>query len=587
MPPSRRRRRCRIEIHPQPLRLLPAGLSFVTFTSALRRGGDDMERHTERGRAPPWPVLATVAGCSRPDSPSEAVARANDASTAEPVRRARPAPHRPGGPRRSGQREPGRASGEDARRLRAPAPDYLSTFALDVDTASYGYARRTLGDGRLPDPATVRPEEFVNSFRQDYQRPTDNGFSVTVDGARTGGDGLVAWSGSVWPPAPRTGQRRTPARRPHLRRRRLRLDGRARPARPRQGVPRRAHRRAARRRLRRPRHLQRRGRDRAADDPRSASNRGRIRDAVDELEPTDSTNVERGRRAPATTTPSRAAARAPPTGSSCSPTPSPTPATPTPTRSSNASTTHAREHGITLFGVGVGSDYGDALMERLADKGDGHTTYVSDRRRRPAKVFVDQLPAHVELRARDAKAQVAFDRRTVEQFRLIGYENRRGRRRGLPRRPRRRRRGRPRPHRHRPLRRAHPAGRDRPPRHRHRPLARPGDPRAARAVRHGRDARRSTARALGRRPRQAAADGDRRLLRGHAARRRPAGHPRAPGARGAGGGDRGTVGFGGGPGAGRGGAAGRAAARAVRGAGAAPGGEPTREGELKSGDPYS
>ena len=67
----------------------------------------------------------------------------------------------------------------------APSPDYLSTFALDVDTASYGYARRALAGGRVPDPSTIRPEEFVNSFRQDYERPDGNGFSVTVDGART------------------------------------------------------------------------------------------------------------------------------------------------------------------------------------------------------------------------------------------------------------------------------------------------------------------------------------------------------------------------------------------------------------------
>ena len=82
-----------------------------------------------------------------------------------------------------------------------------------------------------------------------------------------------------------------------------------------------------------------------------------------------------------------------------------------------------REYGITLFGVGVGSEYGDALMERLADKGDGHTTYVSSSEQ-ARKVFVEQLPTHVELRARDAKAQVAFDPKTVKQFRLIGYENR-------------------------------------------------------------------------------------------------------------------------------------------------------------------
>ncbi len=68
-------------------------------------------------------------------------------------------------------------------------PDYRSTFALDVDTASYGYARRTLGDGRLPAAEDVRPEEFVNSFRQGYERPKGNGFSVNIDGARIGGGG--------------------------------------------------------------------------------------------------------------------------------------------------------------------------------------------------------------------------------------------------------------------------------------------------------------------------------------------------------------------------------------------------------------
>jgi len=82
-----------------------------------------------------------------------------------------------------------------------------------------------------------------------------------------------------------------------------------------------------------------------------------------------------------------------------------------------------REHGITLFGVGVGSDYGDALMERLADKGDGHTTYVADRDD-ALTVFCDQLPQNIDLTARDAKAQVAFDPETVEQFRLIGYDDR-------------------------------------------------------------------------------------------------------------------------------------------------------------------
>ena len=59
-----------------------------------------------------------------------------------------------------------------------------STFGLDIDTASYYYARRQLLDGSTPNPTTVRPEEFVNAFRQDYPQPTGDGFTVSVDGAR-------------------------------------------------------------------------------------------------------------------------------------------------------------------------------------------------------------------------------------------------------------------------------------------------------------------------------------------------------------------------------------------------------------------
>ncbi len=42
---------------------------------------------------------------------------------------------------------PGGEGAADTVRPEPEAPDYRSTFALDVDTASYGYARRTLGDG--------------------------------------------------------------------------------------------------------------------------------------------------------------------------------------------------------------------------------------------------------------------------------------------------------------------------------------------------------------------------------------------------------------------------------------------------------
>jgi Ca-activated chloride channel homolog len=48
------------------------------------------------------------------------------------------------------------------------AHDPLSTFGVDVDTASYDIFRRDAQGGRLPAPASVRVEEYVNYFTYDY-----------------------------------------------------------------------------------------------------------------------------------------------------------------------------------------------------------------------------------------------------------------------------------------------------------------------------------------------------------------------------------------------------------------------------------
>jgi len=62
------------------------------------------------------------------------------------------------------------------------ASEPLSTFSIDVDTASYANVRRFLNDGQLPPPDAVRIEELVNYFKYDYPEP-DGGspFSVTVE----------------------------------------------------------------------------------------------------------------------------------------------------------------------------------------------------------------------------------------------------------------------------------------------------------------------------------------------------------------------------------------------------------------------
>ena len=60
--------------------------------------------------------------------------------------------------------------------------DPLSTFSIDVDTASYANVRRFLDDGALPPAGAVRVEELINYFRFDYPNPTaGRPFSVTTE----------------------------------------------------------------------------------------------------------------------------------------------------------------------------------------------------------------------------------------------------------------------------------------------------------------------------------------------------------------------------------------------------------------------
>ena len=65
-----------------------------------------------------------------------------------------------------------------------PADRPQSTFAMDIDTASYGYAARLIRQGSRPDPSVVRPEEFINALPEQYPQPAGNGFTVNVDGTR-------------------------------------------------------------------------------------------------------------------------------------------------------------------------------------------------------------------------------------------------------------------------------------------------------------------------------------------------------------------------------------------------------------------
>ena len=65
-----------------------------------------------------------------------------------------------------------------------PVDHPLSTFSIDVDTASYANVRRFLNGGRLPPPDAVRVEELINYFPYDYAGPdSETPFAVHVDAA--------------------------------------------------------------------------------------------------------------------------------------------------------------------------------------------------------------------------------------------------------------------------------------------------------------------------------------------------------------------------------------------------------------------
>ncbi|MFI5913868.1 von Willebrand factor type A domain-containing protein [Dactylosporangium sp. NPDC051541] len=305
----------------------------------------------------------------------------------------------------------------------AAADRPVSTFAVDVDTASYGFAKRTLQSGRRPAANTIRPEEFVNSFDQQYREPEGNGFAINTDGTRlpathrgaednarilrvglqTRGESdtnrpdaaltfVVDVSGSMSEPGKLDLVQHG-------------LDTLVDQLRPTDSVALVAY--SDRAEVLRP--------------MTSVRDRQAVHAAIDRLKVAGSTNLEAGLRLGYDT--ARKGFRDKATNrvillSDGLPNVGTTDATPLVREIQEAA---AKQ--ITLLGVGVGSDYGDRFMEQLADKGDGYVVYVSTEAEAD-RVFVQQLPATVALRALDAKAQVEFDPKTVLSYRLIGYDNR-------------------------------------------------------------------------------------------------------------------------------------------------------------------
>ncbi len=299
--------------------------------------------------------------------------------------------------------------------------DNLSTFALDVDTASYAVARRYIEDGSLPPYDAVRVEEFVNAFDQGYEAPSDAAFTIYADGAPApqgfeGGNYILRFgvqgyrvpdrdrkpssltfvidvSGSM------SMENRLELVKDSLHLLVDRLDGRDTVAVVVYGTD-----------------------ARVVLDPTTADRKREILRAIDRLSPEGSTNAEAGLRLGY-----KLAMRAYKAGGNnrvilCS------------DGVANVGQTEADaileevagyvKEGINLTTIGVGmGNFNDVLLEQLADNGDGNYAYV-DTLDEARKVFVYDLTSTLQVIARDAKVQVDFNPDVVRSYRLLGYENR-------------------------------------------------------------------------------------------------------------------------------------------------------------------
>jgi Ca-activated chloride channel family protein len=299
------------------------------------------------------------------------------------------------------------------------ARDPVSTFGLDVDTASYTVARKYIGDGNAPDPASIRPEEWVNYFDQGYSAPETGAFALYADGGAT----------PFLSPREVLLRIGVKAREPNHQRSAVALtfvidvsgsmeiDGRL---------------ELVKQSLRLlVDQLRREDRvsivafttqARVVLGPTPGSDRGKILGAISELQPLDTTNLDAGLRLGY-----ELATRQLIEGG-INRVVLTTDGVANVGQIDAASILRAvgadRAAGVQLVAVGVGmGNYNDALLEQLADQGDGFYAYV-DTLDEARRIFVDELTSTLATVALDAKAQVDFEPGTVAGYRLIGYEDR-------------------------------------------------------------------------------------------------------------------------------------------------------------------
>lgn len=304
----------------------------------------------------------------------------------------------------------------------ATADDPLSTFATDVDTGSYSVGRAYLREDQLPEPASIRVEEYVNAFGSGFPAATDAALALHADGApvpllEDTGDRRLVRVGLTTvapdlddrPPATLTVVIDTSGSMDTDDRLGLATDAVATLARslgPEDSVA-----------------VVEYGSEARVVLPHTPANRTEaIEGALDELSAGGSTNAEAG----LSLAYDLARDAFEPEGTNRVLLLSDGVANVGRADAGGILDTIGDEarDGIQLVTVGVGfGNYSDVMMEQLANRGDGFYSYVNTREEAD-DLFGDELPAVLDVVAEEAKLQVELDPALIARYRLVGFENR-------------------------------------------------------------------------------------------------------------------------------------------------------------------
>ena len=302
-----------------------------------------------------------------------------------------------------------------------PAKDPLSTFSIDVDTASYTIMRQALNSGALPAPDGVRVEEYVNYFNYSYaQPPAGEPFSINMEGAPSPfGTGYhllrVGLQGLVLPKAERkpanlvflidvSGSMGSSNKLPLVKSALIFLLGQLEPK-DTLGIVTYA---STVIELLQPTAI-------------SASTKAQVTAKINGLYASGGTAGGPGIQKAYTMAKSAMITGGINRVILCT------------DGDFNIGLSGAalisyieqkRKEGVTLSGIGFGTgNYKDTLLEELTNKGNGNYAYI-DTQKEAEKVFGEKLLGTLQVIAKDVKIQVEYDPKTIKKYRLVGYENR-------------------------------------------------------------------------------------------------------------------------------------------------------------------